>query len=104
MQEAPRRDPMVERLTPLTPASVGTAARWWQRWPVWVGYAAAAWSLLYGVLGVFWSLGGEGFPFGRENDPQAALSILEGVRAATGAPHDEDARHRTTNRTGHDDF
>jgi hypothetical protein len=77
---------MVERLTPLTPASVGTAARWWQRWPDWVGYAAAAWLLLYGVLGVFWSLGGEGFPFGRENDPQAALSILEGVRAATGAP------------------
>ena len=77
---------MVERLTPLTPASVGTAARWWQRWPDWVGYAAAAWSLLYGALGFFWSLGGEGFPFGRENDPQAALSILEGVRAATGAP------------------
>jgi hypothetical protein len=42
--------------------------------------------LLYGALGFFWSLGGEGFPFGRENDPQAALSILEGVRAATGAP------------------
>jgi len=60
--------------------------QWWRRWPGWVGYAAAAWSLTYGLLGVWWALGGAGFPFGTENDPGAALSILGGVRAETGAP------------------
>jgi hypothetical protein len=33
-------------------------------WPEWIGYAAAAWSLLYGALGLVWALGGPGFPFG----------------------------------------
>jgi hypothetical protein len=70
----------------MTADTVGTTPRWWQRWPDWVGYAAATWSLLYGVLGMSWALGGAGFPFGRENDPQAALSILEGAQAATGGP------------------
>src|SRR5919107_6419482 len=86
MQEAPRRDPTVERVTSLTCASEGTTPRWWQRWPDWVAPMAAAWSLLYGVLGVYWTLGGAGFPFGRENDPQAALSVLEGVEARAGGP------------------
>jgi hypothetical protein len=86
MLDVPRRDPTVERLTPFPPAPVGTAPRWWQRWPAWVGYAAAAWSLLYSALGMYWALGGAGFPFGRENDPQAALSLLAGARAGTGAP------------------
>jgi len=60
--------------------------RWWRRWPGWVGYAAAAWSLAYGLLGLYWALGGAGFPFGSENDPGAALSALGGVRAEAGAP------------------
>ncbi|MDP8946783.1 MAG: hypothetical protein M3N09_01605 [Actinomycetota bacterium] len=59
--------------------------RWWRRWPGWIGYAAAAWSLAYGLLGLYWTLGGPGFPFGK-NDPGAALSILGGVRAGFGAP------------------
>ncbi len=33
-------------------------------WHRWIGYAAAAWSLLYGALGLYWALGGAGFPFG----------------------------------------
>jgi hypothetical protein len=33
-------------------------------WPEWIGYAAGAWSLLYGALGLYWALGGAGFPFG----------------------------------------
>jgi hypothetical protein len=61
-------------------------ARWWRRWPEWVGYAAGAWSLLYAALGVYWTLGGAGFPFGSANDPQAALSILRDVQAQAGAP------------------
>jgi hypothetical protein len=61
------------------------ASGWWRRWPDWIGYVAAAWSLAYGALGLYWALGGAGFPFG-ENDPDAALSVLGGVRAETGAP------------------
>ncbi len=66
--------------------TVGVAFRWWRRWPGWIRYAAATWSLIYGVLGLYWALGGAGFPFGRENDPGAALSILVGVRSEVGAP------------------
>lgn len=55
------------------------------RWPGWVGYAAAAWSLLYGAMGMYWTFGGAGFPFG-EGDPLSALSILHGARAETAAP------------------
>ena len=57
------------------------------RWPGWVGYAAATWSLIYGALGLYWALGGTGFPFGTANDPKAAAeSILGGVQADTAAP------------------
>jgi len=38
-------------------------------WPAWVPWAAAAWSLGYGTLGLFWALGAPGFPFGPANDP-----------------------------------
>jgi hypothetical protein len=57
-------------------------------WQDWVGYAAAGWSLAYGVLGLHWGRGGAGFPFGRDSDPdaEAAESILAGVHAATAAP------------------
>jgi hypothetical protein len=40
---------------------------------------------VYGLLGLYWALGGAGFPFG-ENDPGAALSVFGGARAETGAP------------------
>lgn len=57
------------------------------RWPAWVAYAAAAWSLFYGLLGLFWTFGGGGFPFGVEQDPQAdKVSILEHADPATAAP------------------
>jgi hypothetical protein len=45
---------------------------WLSRWPQWAGYAAALWSLLYGLLGLYWLLGGNGFPFGK-NDPRAEM-------------------------------
>jgi hypothetical protein len=58
------------------------------RWRRWIGYAAAGWSLGYGLLGLSWARGGKGFPFGRDNDPDAdaVWSILAGVRAKTAAP------------------
>ena len=65
--------------------SARATLRWWRRWPGWIGYVAAAWSLAYVLLGLYWTLGGAGFPFGK-NDPGAALSILGGVRAGFGAP------------------
>ena len=61
--------------------------RWMTRWPGWIGYVAAAWSLVYGLLGLWWALGGAGFPFGSENDPSAALSVFGAVQTGTtGAP------------------
>lgn len=62
------------------------SSRLLRRWPGWVGYAAGLWSLAYGVLGLWWALGGAGFPFGSENDPSAALSVLGNTQVETGAP------------------
>jgi hypothetical protein len=55
-----------------------------ERWPDWVGYAAAAWSLAYALLGGYWAAGGGGFPFGVEHDPES--SILEHASPDTTAP------------------
>ena len=38
----------------------GGGVRDWQRW---APYAAVIWSLLYAVLGVYWAIGGRGFPY-----------------------------------------
>jgi hypothetical protein len=51
----------------------------------WVMYLACVWSLIYTGLGIFWSQGGAGFPFGK-NDPGAGLSPLRNLNAVTGAP------------------
>lgn len=56
------------------------------RWPRWAGYAALMWSLTYGALGLYWALGGAGFPFGREHDPDAALSVFADVHKEVSAP------------------
>lgn len=39
------------------------------RWTSWIGYAVAIWSAVYGAFGVWWALGGGGFPFGT-GDPE----------------------------------
>jgi len=49
-------------------------------------YAAAIWSLMYAALGVYWALGGAGFPFGSEHDRAAELTVLASVRAQSAAP------------------
>jgi hypothetical protein len=38
----------------------GGAAHDWQRW---VPYAAVGWSVIYAALGVYWAVGGRGFPY-----------------------------------------
>ncbi|WP_257352302.1 hypothetical protein [Pseudalkalibacillus decolorationis] len=55
------------------------------RWPKWSGYAAAAWSLLYSLLGLYWAFGGVGFPFG-ENDVRGEMmgSFLSDLKADVG--------------------
>jgi hypothetical protein len=49
-------------------------------------YAAAAWSLGYGLLAFYWWAGGAGFPYGVGGDPAARISILGGVTQSTAAP------------------
>lgn len=53
----------------------------------WAPPAAALWSLLTMILGLFWTFGGPGFPFG-ENDPRAGEtgSLFAGADAATLGP------------------
>lgn len=41
---------------------------------------------MYSALGVYWSLGGAGFPFGVGDYPAATQSVLAGVNAQSGAP------------------
>lgn len=36
----------------------------WRHWPLWAAPAAAIWSVLFGLTGAYWALGGSGFPFG----------------------------------------
>lgn len=59
---------------------------WWSRWPHWSAYAAAAWSLGYGALGLYWALGGGGFPFGRDHDHEGGYSVLANASAESTAP------------------
>jgi hypothetical protein len=57
------------------------------RWPAWAPSAAAAFSLLYGLAGLFWALGGAGFPFGVGHDPDAHwVSLLERARPESTGP------------------
>lgn len=55
----------------------------WQRW---LSYGALLWSLVYGSLGLYWTFGGAGFPFGSDHDPTAPFSILANVQTENAAP------------------
>ncbi|MCX5065007.1 NYN domain-containing protein [Micromonospora lupini] len=65
---------------------MSTLRRWWGHWPTWTGYAAAGLALIYGGLGVYWTAGGDGFPFAPVDPARASGSILEGSRAEVVAP------------------
>ncbi|QBD79437.1 hypothetical protein EPA93_27010 [Ktedonosporobacter rubrisoli] len=53
----------------------------------WVPYTASLWSLVYGLLGLYWAVGGPGFPFG-EHDVKAAEmgALFINVRAPEAGP------------------
>ncbi|KEK24087.1 hypothetical protein [Bacillus gaemokensis] len=59
--------------------------RWLSLWPKWIGYVAGAWSLIYFILGLYWGVGGKGFPIGI-GDPQPEYSMLAGLKPEIGAP------------------
>jgi hypothetical protein len=48
------------------------------------GFAAAAWSAAYGGLGLLWALGAPGFPFGRDADRSAVITLFPGAQAWPG--------------------
>jgi hypothetical protein len=70
---------------PATPGHGPRRAPPGRRWPDRVGYAAAAWAAVYGVVALVWTLTGDGFPFGR-NDPDGDLGLLRNLPAELGAP------------------
>jgi len=45
-------------------------------WQVWAPYAAVAWSLIYAVLGIYWSVSGNGFPYAPENTSDIMQPLL----------------------------
>ncbi|MEU8252364.1 hypothetical protein [Nonomuraea sp. NPDC048916] len=51
----------------------------------WVGYAAAIWATVYGVVALIWTITGSGFPFGRD-DPQGGTGPLRDLPPEVGAP------------------
>ncbi|HEU0041734.1 MAG TPA: hypothetical protein VFQ15_05230 [Jiangellaceae bacterium] len=74
---------VTQTITP--PVRMPQRGRIRRNWPAWVPYAAALWSLGYGVVALVWTLSGSGFPLG-ENDPGGNLSMLGEVSAEVGAP------------------
>lgn len=51
-----------------------------------VAHVTAVWSLLYGLAGAHWALGGDGYPFAKVDDDHSSASILEPSRAAVAGP------------------
>ncbi len=60
-------------ITPLISFTQKLRLGGWQRW---APYAAAAWSLIYAVLGVTWAVGGGGFPYSPQNAPDMMGPLL----------------------------
>lgn len=65
---------------PLSPAP--PRRRWWTDR---VGYLAAGWASLYGVLALVWTISGSGYPYGTA-DPHGAASLLRFLPPGVGAP------------------
>ncbi|WP_405061488.1 NYN domain-containing protein [Kribbella sp. NBC_01505] len=57
-----------------------------KNWPVPAGCATALWSFVYGVAGLYWSLGGAHYPFATVEDDRSTASVLEGAPVAVVGP------------------
>ncbi|MBB5790007.1 hypothetical protein [Jiangella mangrovi] len=66
---------------PPRPSPVRRAIR---AWPAWTPYAAAVWSAGYGLLGLLWALGVDGYPFGPGDLPDAREESILGATTAAG--------------------
>lgn len=44
-----------------------------RNWTCWAPYAAVAWSLVYGVMGILWAVSGRGFPYSGVAEPMGPL-------------------------------
>ncbi|MFI0260840.1 NYN domain-containing protein [Streptomyces sp. NPDC017056] len=71
---APDSTPVSAPAPAPTPVPV---SRWWSRWPALAGCLAALWSLLYGAAGLYWALGGRGYPFAATAADRSSASLLE---------------------------
>jgi hypothetical protein len=47
-------------------------------WQVWMPYAAGVWSLIYGLLEIYWAVSGRGFPYAPANAADESLGPLLG--------------------------
>lgn len=52
---------MTERLRDTVSNTTRTVSSILSRWPAWAAYTASIWSVLYGILGLYWALGDAGF-------------------------------------------
>jgi hypothetical protein len=51
----------------------GSGVRGWQHW---APYAAVAWSLGYAALGLYWAVGGGGFPYASTNEQDVLVPVV----------------------------
>ena len=62
----------------------GPVRRTIRAWPAWTPYAAAVWSAGYGLLGLLWALGVDGYPFGPGDLPDGREESILGASTAAG--------------------
>lgn len=56
-----------------------------RRWSPWAASLASVWSLAYGMLGLYWSFGGAGFPYA-ETVTESWMSPITGIPSEVGGP------------------
>lgn len=55
-------------------------------WPRWAAIGVVVWSVLYGAAGVWWTLGGGGYPFGPVPDDRRSGSLFEDAPVSVVGP------------------
>ena len=68
--------PRGDRVAGRPMSAAGTRRSAFRDWPRWAPYAAVAWSLSYGALGVYWAVSGRGFPYAPAAMPDMMAPLL----------------------------